>query len=85
MDDYLDVFLDRKTEKLVYSHVSDMELGPKIFCYIGEHTRIEEFIESTVLESKVMLEDKTIRKVAFTLYKFHSMPGPSQMERHSLF
>ncbi len=50
-----DLFLDRENEKIIYNHVSKEGLGPKIYCYIGEHTRIEEFIESRVLKSEDML------------------------------
>ncbi len=51
-------------------------MGPKIYCYIGEHTRIEEFIESKVLKGEDMLKPETIENVAFTLQQFHSMSEP---------
>lgn len=51
--------------------------GPQIY-YFDEKIRLEEFIESSVLEAKNMLVPGYLEEVAYTLTHFHHIKPKSE-------
>lgn len=68
----LDIFLSREEEIHIYQSLSASGDGPKIF-YFDQRIRLEEFIESTVLEAKNMLAPGYCEEVAYALAHFHQI------------
>lgn len=72
-----DIFLSRDEEIHIYQSLSNSGDGPKIF-YFDERIRLEEFIESNVLEAKNMLVPGYLEEVAYTLAHFHQIKMASE-------
>jgi hypothetical protein len=69
---HIDPFLHRDTETRVFQEIAKAGAGPCVYGYVKEY-RLEEYIPSTVLPAKRMLDEEVLLDVASQLRLFHSI------------
>lgn len=78
-----DPYLKRELESRIFEEIGKAGFGPRIYGYTPEY-RLEEFIPSSNLPAKRMLDEDILLKVAFKLRHFHSIDA-AFIEKHSVF